>query len=394
MSNSLYFSNGVGDGVAPTGGLAMPANGVTANADAAMSALRSELDAFENFVTGLAPESTLIGGGALPDFSGIEDEDIFTLDIDALDTNNDGLAVIDIRIDNGNSDFKITNSNWIIDGDGSTLALFRILGNSNLVLSQSTIVLGDGGIANLGLGALFVKANDYNNGMGGVNAGEALDSGDTVFNFNNTVLNGVGVYDLIAFDEQNDDLQFDNGKTEIVVNDGQGCAQFVAAKINFNDVRFEHCMFPQMPALASLGDLVWYDTDMDGVRDPGELGIEGITVYLLDDMGVMIDSMLTDMDGMYLFADLTPGTYEVRFDLLPDHVFSPRNAAMDDATDSDADLVTGRTGLISLAAGQNDLTWDAGMFRELQTVVPEPTTAAVLLSMLLTLGTRRHRERF
>ena len=137
-----------------------------------------------------------------------------------------------------------------------TFAIFRILGDTNLVLNQSTIVIGDGilgnndagpptGGAQTDLGAIFIKANDYNDGMGGRNAGEDLDSGDLVFSFNDTVLNGVGIYDLIVFDEENNDPFFDNGKTELKINNGQGCAHFISPKINFNDVRFERCALPE-----------------------------------------------------------------------------------------------------------------------------------------------------
>jgi protocatechuate 3,4-dioxygenase beta subunit len=258
VSNSLFFPNGVGTGVSPpVGGLALPPNGVTANADAAMLALRGELDAFENYVTNLVPEKTLVGGVDLPDFSGIEDVPYFELNVDPFDTNNDGLAVIDILIDNGNSDFKLTNSNWVIESTKGTLAIFRIRGGSNLVLNQSTILKGDGILgnsdagppanpANDDLGAIFIKANDYKNAANtGTNPGEPLNSGDTVFSFNDTVLNGVAFYDLIAFDEQNSDVEFDNGTTELKINNGQGCAQFIAPKINFNNVRFERCDAPE-----------------------------------------------------------------------------------------------------------------------------------------------------
>ena len=263
VSNSLFFQGdgmggGVGDGFDPTGGLALPPAGVTADANAAMAALRAELDAFEAFVTGLAPEVTLSPGMGLPTSEGIEDVDIFELNVDPFDMNGDGIAVIDIVVDGGNSDFKITNSNWIIESEMGTFAIFRILGDSNLVLNQSTIVVGDGiqgngGVGGVGpgapvtnLGAIFIKANDYSDGSpAGRNAGEPLSSGDTVFSFNDTVLNGVGFYDLIAFDEENTDPFFDNGTTELKINNGQGCAHFISPKINFNDVRFERCSIPE-----------------------------------------------------------------------------------------------------------------------------------------------------
>ncbi|MCP3976554.1 MAG: hypothetical protein GY720_18865, partial [bacterium] len=174
---------------------------------------------------------------------------IYELNVDQFDTNGDGIAVIDI--DMGDNDFKLTNSNWIIESENNTFAIFRILKGSNLVLNQSTIMVGDGIHGNGGnagpptggavdeLRAIFVVANDYNNGRGGRNQGESLSSGDTTLSFNDTVLNGVGFYDLIVFG--GNDAQFDNGKTELKINNGQGCAQFVSPKINFNDVRFERC---------------------------------------------------------------------------------------------------------------------------------------------------------
>ncbi|MGK7947066.1 MAG: SdrD B-like domain-containing protein, partial [Microcystaceae cyanobacterium] len=260
VSNSEYFSDGKGNGFDTTGeGKKMPSNGVSTDTNA-MAALRAQLDNFENYVTNLAPETTLTGNNGLPDFGGIEDEDYFELNVDQYDTNNDGIAVIDIKIDGGNSDFELKNSNWVIESEKGTFAIFRILGDSNLVLNQSTIVIGDGILGNKnatspsgrtnGLGAIFVKANDYNDGNGGRNHGEALDSGDTTFSFNDTVLNGVGFYDLIEFsrddladgtDNPNKLLNFDKGNTELKINNGQGCSHFISPKINFNNVRFEHC---------------------------------------------------------------------------------------------------------------------------------------------------------
>ncbi|MCP5094439.1 MAG: hypothetical protein GY943_02675, partial [Chloroflexi bacterium] len=241
VSNSLFFPDGIGDGVDPSGGQNLPPNGLISNADAEMAALRAELDAFEAFVTELAPEVTLSPSNGLPTSDGIEDVDIFTLTIDPSDdTNNDGIVVYDINM--GSNDFKITNSNWIIDGDGSKFAIFRILGDSNLVLNQSTIVLGDGGIAEDGeLGAIFIKAAEFYNGRS-YRRGES-NSGDTVFSFNDTVLNGVGFYDLIVFDEDISNNDFDNGTTELKINNGQGCSHFISPKINFNNVRFDRCEY-------------------------------------------------------------------------------------------------------------------------------------------------------
>jgi len=43
------------------------------------------------------------------------------------------------------------------------------------------------------------------------------------------------------------------------------------------------------------------------------------------------------------------------------HVFSPVNQGANDAADSDADTMTGKTVCTTLIAGENDLTWDAGL---------------------------------
>ena len=63
---------------------------------------------------------------------------------------------------------------------------------------------------------------------------------------------------------------------------------------------------------ASVGDLVWSDADGDGVRDPGEPGLGGVTIDLIDiATGSVLATTTTAADGSYLFANLPPGTYIV-----------------------------------------------------------------------------------
>ncbi|HJX29856.1 MAG TPA: SdrD B-like domain-containing protein [Thermoanaerobaculia bacterium] len=63
---------------------------------------------------------------------------------------------------------------------------------------------------------------------------------------------------------------------------------------------------------AALGDRVWYDIDGNGTQDAGEVGINGVTVELLDGSGDVLLSTVTAGDGGYTFAGLLPGTYNVR----------------------------------------------------------------------------------
>ena len=113
---------------------------------------------------------------------------------------------------------------------------------------------------------------------------------------------------------------------------------------------------------ASLGDFVWFDDDQDGVQDPGERGVAGVTVILYDAAGTAVASTVTDATGKYFFANLNPGSYSVGFSTLPSGtVFSPQNAGGDAGKDSNVNPSTGRTPLVTLAAGDNNLTVDAGI---------------------------------
>ena len=64
--------------------------------------------------------------------------------------------------------------------------------------------------------------------------------------------------------------------------------------------------------LGTIGDTVWHDEDGDGVKDPDEPGIPGVTVELLDADGNVIDSTTTDANGGYRFSDVPFGDYQVR----------------------------------------------------------------------------------
>lgn len=123
---------------------------------------------------------------------------------------------------------------------------------------------------------------------------------------------------------------------------------------------------------AILGDLVWEDKNKNGIQDPGEPGIAGVTVELLDASGAVIARDTTDANGQYGFVDLPPGTYRLRFILPADYAFSGKNQGPDASLDSDADTVLGETVLITLTAGQSDGTWDAGIYRIKEPFNPNP----------------------
>ena len=126
-------------------------------------------------------------------------------------------------------------------------------------------------------------------------------------------------------------------------------------------IRFD---LPVTPPLAGLGDYVWHDENRDGIQDRDELGVEGVTVYLYDcaDAQTAIGSTVTDAAGWYQFINLQPGDYFVEFIAPAGWVITLQDQGADDAVDSDADRMTGRTICTTLDAGEYDPTWDAGIY--------------------------------
>ena len=114
----------------------------------------------------------------------------------------------------------------------------------------------------------------------------------------------------------------------------------------------------------NVGDTVFFDNDRDGVQDPDEDGVVGVTVQLKDTAGNVLAETVTDANGNYLFEAVAPGEYVIMFvpgTLPADYVFSPADQGGDDASDSDADA-DGNTQPFTVTAGQDDdLSFDAGI---------------------------------
>lgn len=116
-----------------------------------------------------------------------------------------------------------------------------------------------------------------------------------------------------------------------------------------------------VPEVGSLGDKVWIDANKDGIQNDDEAGVQGITVKLYNCNQAELNSMVTDVNGNYKFENLTAGSYYVKFELPAGYVFTTIDAG-NDLLDSDADAVTGKTICTTLDEGENDMSWDAGIY--------------------------------
>ena len=116
---------------------------------------------------------------------------------------------------------------------------------------------------------------------------------------------------------------------------------------------------------ASIGNYVWLDKDADGIQDATELGIQGVTVTLTGTTGdgnTVTLTDVTDANGLYLFENLEPGTYTVTVSKPAGYEFSQNDLGGNDATDSDSNPTTGVMPAETLTSGENNLTYDAGVF--------------------------------
>ena len=121
---------------------------------------------------------------------------------------------------------------------------------------------------------------------------------------------------------------------------------------------------------ATLGDTVFLDANGNGRFDGTDAGVPGVTVTLAgtDDRGAAVAATtVTGAGGVYTFGTLRPGTYTVTFGNTAAGVTytrtTPNAPGSTAANDSNAAVADGKTAGITLAAGQTDLTIDAGLYQ-------------------------------
>lgn len=114
--------------------------------------------------------------------------------------------------------------------------------------------------------------------------------------------------------------------------------------------------------LAAIGDTVWCDDNQNGLQDGGEWGFPDVTVNLYDCLDNFVATTTTDADGFYIFDNLIPGDYYVEFIKPEGYTITLQDQGGNDAIDSDADPITGKTVCTTLDPGEYDPTWDCGLY--------------------------------
>jgi uncharacterized repeat protein (TIGR01451 family) len=116
-----------------------------------------------------------------------------------------------------------------------------------------------------------------------------------------------------------------------------------------------------LPKLGSIGDYVFLDNDNSNTQSAGDTPVKDVVVYLLNSLGVKIDSTKTGVDGKYLFPNLPLGTYSVQFVAPAGQSFVTPLTGGDATKDSDAG-VGGKSAPVTLTATTPDvMTVDAGI---------------------------------
>ncbi|MBO0934948.1 DUF11 domain-containing protein [Fibrella sp. HMF5335] len=113
---------------------------------------------------------------------------------------------------------------------------------------------------------------------------------------------------------------------------------------------------------AGLGDYVFEDKNADGIQNGGDLPIQGVLVTLFQN-GSAVATTTTNAAGFYSFTGLTPGSsnsYVVGFAKPAGFATTTPLSGTDAAKDSNADLVTGKSQSVTLAADEFNATIDAG----------------------------------
>lgn len=280
-ADNSYYSGSAGDPRLDLGTASLTAGGVSTFAPADLTALNLELTATRDFIVGMAADTIFSAAtfasvvasertfwdnttgegatfgtalGSLLTGRNIRDSGAVVMtDLDAIDTNNDGFAVIDIDV--GGGAFTLLNTDWILKSVEETIAVFRLTGNADQFnFYNSSILLGDGVNTRVidEIGAIFFS--------------DAIKDTNEVFALSNVILGGVALWDFIDYNPRgvitpvvgpdipatrlynapgdgvgSVKVARPGNLTLLNLSNSQGCGQFIGHEIAMSNNRWSGC---------------------------------------------------------------------------------------------------------------------------------------------------------
>lgn len=202
----------------------------------------------------------------------------------------------------GNLVWFDANDNGVVDGGevGVPGVTLRLIGADGVTVIATTVTDANGNYLFCGLaeGIYYVEVDRTNSPISGLQSSTDIGSSANPDNDTDNDDNGVNVTPTTVRS---------NAVTLVLntepTNDGDNDPN-TNLTIDFG--------FIPNPGLVSLGNLVWWDSNNNGVADRGEIGLQGVTVRLIAANGTtVLATTTTNVSGNYLFGGLQPGTYIV-----------------------------------------------------------------------------------
>ena len=148
------------------------------------------------------------------------------------------------------------------------------------------------------------------------------------------------------------------GLTETYDEDGKATPHIIEDIVLTPLEEYSTAHFGYAPPAGSIGDVVWADTDGNGVQDPGELGIPGVTVTLYDETGGVVSTTTTDAQGHYLFPGVGDGTHGIG--ITPPAGYTSHDKGDPDVRDGSSTTADNQTTVV-LSGGGSNMDADFGL---------------------------------
>lgn len=212
----------------------------------------------------------------------------------------------------------------------------------------------------------------------------AFTDGSGKYSFTSLCMGTYNVFvDETTLPEDYNSTAVDQGGDDAKDSDGSGVEVVISTPSEVNNtIDFGYC--PPPACENTLGDYIWHDSEVDGIQDNDEEGIEGVVVELT--YGNTTLTTTTDENGYYEFTGLENGSYTVKVaasNYASGGVLestsqtkwyaSPKNQGSNEAKDSDADINESVT--VNLDCADNpDI--DFGFYKTCVTLMKEGPASA------------------